>query len=76
MRILNIGRNAFGGCAPDLHIIFRGTAAEWDAVRKAKTQTTSEVHYDNSRVGHDWAAEYHSPAWIDTDSYTVEFTEK
>ena len=71
-----ISGGAFHGCPHDLHIIFRGTKAEWDAVRKQAPEVTSEMHYDNSRTDHDWGAEYHTDGWIDFDTYTVEFTEE
>ena len=74
--VWHIGDGAFHGCPHDLHIIFRGTKAEWDAIRKQAPEVTSEMHYDNSRTDHDWGAEYHTDGWIDFDTYTVEFTEE
>ena len=71
-----IGENAFSGCPKDLRIIFRGTREQWDAVKKQESEVRSEVHYDNSRVGYDYGAEYRTSGWIDFDTYTVECTEE
>lgn len=47
----------FDGCDSLETIVFRGTVAQWDLVKKGHQQTTSTNHYDNSRVGYDWSEE-------------------
>ena len=72
--LTHIGENAFSGCPGDLKIIFRGTRAQWESVHKSEAKVTSKMHYDNSRVGYDYADESRQSSWIDFDTYTVDCT--